>query len=199
MARKTNTPTGADADADAGRSAQLTLGASKNGPQKRIGRPSDWTPAMADKFVQVLADSCNVSLAARAIRRSVANVYKQRSKDAAFRAAWDQALSVGYSRLELMMLERALHGTEKVIERRDGSIERMREYSNSLAVALLKLHRDLARDSEPPVYATPGSARPMCEAEVSEVRDKLARRLERLSKRLAGEDDGGECGAGAGT
>ena len=68
----------------------VVLGASKNGVQKRIGRPSDWTQSKADKFVEVLADSCNVSLAARAVKRSVGDVYRQRNKDAAFRSAWDQ-------------------------------------------------------------------------------------------------------------
>ncbi|MCY7398300.1 MAG: hypothetical protein LH466_05620, partial [Sphingomonas bacterium] len=43
--------------------------------------------------------------------------------------AWDRALAVGYSRLELMLLERALHGVEKVVVARDGSSSVMREYA----------------------------------------------------------------------
>jgi hypothetical protein len=121
---------------------EVVLGASKKGVQKRIGRPSDWTKAKADRFVEVLADSCNVSLAARAVRRSVGDVYRQRNKDAAFRAAWDQALAIGYARLELMMLERALHGVEKVVTLKSGESKIMREYNDRVALSLLRLHRE---------------------------------------------------------
>lgn len=118
------------------------LGKSKKGVQKRTGRPSDWTQDKADKFIQVLGDSCNVSLAARAIKRSVANVYIQRTKDAAFRAQWDQALAIGYARLEMMMLERALHGVEKAVKLTNGESKIMREYNDRVALALLRQHRD---------------------------------------------------------
>ena len=122
----------------------VVLGKCKKGAQKRAGRTSDWTQEMADKFVEVLADSCNVTLAAGAIKRSVGNVYKQRSLDAGFRAAWDQALAMGYSRLELMMLERALHGVEKLVELKNGESRIMRQYNDRVALALLRHHRDAA-------------------------------------------------------
>ena len=125
----------------AGAADVLTLGAGKNGPQKRIGRPSDWTAEKAAKFIEALADSCNVSLAARAVRRSVSSVYLKRTEDAEFRAQWDQALAIGYARLEMMMLERALHGTEKVVKV-SGESRIMREYNDRVALALLRHHRD---------------------------------------------------------
>ena len=121
---------------------ELMLGKSKNGAQKRTGRPSDWTQEKADKFIEVLSDSCNVALAARAIRRSVSNVYIQRAKDAAFRGAWDQALAIGYAKLEMMMLERALHGVEKTVVLKNGESRIMREYNDRVALALLRHHRD---------------------------------------------------------
>jgi hypothetical protein len=120
----------------------VVLGASKNGVQRRIGRPSDWTQSKANKFVEVLSDSCNVSLAARAVKRSVGDVYRQRNKDAAFRSAWDQALAIGYARLELMMLERALHGVEKAVTLKNGESRIMREYNDRVALSLLRLHRE---------------------------------------------------------
>lgn len=121
---------------------ELVLGEYRGQPQQRAGRTSDWTQAMADEFIEVLADSCNVSLAARAIKRSISNVYKQRTTDAAFRAAWDQALAIGYSRLEMMMLERALHGVEKTVVLKSGETKVMREYSDRVALSLLRLHRE---------------------------------------------------------
>ena len=68
--------------------------------------------------------------------------YRRRKMDAAFRAAWVEAIAVAYQRLELVLLERAFNGTEKVIPPQDGSEERMREYSNQLGLTLLKMHRD---------------------------------------------------------
>ncbi len=130
--------TGAGEEKDAG----SVLGKSKNGPQKRTGRKSDWTEAKAAKFIQVLADGCNVSLAARAIKRSIGSVYVQRTKDAAFRAQWEQALAIGYARLEMMMLERALHGVEKAVKLSNGESRIMREYNDRVALALLRQHRD---------------------------------------------------------
>ena len=122
----------------------LVLGAHRNGPQQRTGRRSDWTRKMADQFCETLADTCNVTLAAAAIGRSIGNVYKWRGKDASFRAAWDRALAVGYSRLELMLLERALHGVEKVVVARDGTSSVMREYPDRVALTLLRMHRETA-------------------------------------------------------
>ncbi|MES2904054.1 MAG: hypothetical protein V4696_07700 [Pseudomonadota bacterium] len=126
----------------------LKLGASKVGPQRRTGRTSDWTEEMAERFVEELADTCNVTLAAKAIGRSIANIYKQRAKSATFRAAWDEALAVGYSRLEMMMLERALHGVEKKVVARDGTTTVMRQYSDRVALTLLRMHRDSAALAE---------------------------------------------------
>jgi len=117
-------------------------------PKRVTGRRSDWTQKMGEQFVATLADTCNVTLAAASIERSIANVYKWRSKDAGFRAAWDRALAVGYSRLELMLLERALHGVEKVVVARDGSSSVMREYPDRVALTLLRMHRETAAMAE---------------------------------------------------
>ena len=160
----------------------IVLGASKNGAQKRIGRPSDWTQEKAERFVEVLADSCNVSLAARAIGRSVGNVYIQRNKDGAFRAAWDQALAIGYARLELMMLERALHGVEKVVTLKSGESKTMREYNDRVALALLRWHRDAVATIHES-SAEGGGYEDACE--------RILERLQRLREREGDETPGG--------
>jgi len=103
---------------------------------------------MSNSFVETLAETCNVTLAAASIKRSIANVYKWRGKDATFRASWDRALAIGYSRLELMLLERALHGVEKVTVARDGSSSVMREYPDRVALTLLRMHRETAAMAE---------------------------------------------------
>lgn len=127
-----------------GQSRELVLGEYRGHPQQRKPRRDDWSQAKRDKFIEALADSCNVSLAARAINRSISNVYKQRTTNANFRAAWDQALAIGYARLEMMMLERALHGVEKTVVLKSGETKVMREYSDRVALSLLRLHRENA-------------------------------------------------------
>ena len=159
--------------------SEIVLGASKNGPQKRTGRPSDWSQEKADRFIEVLCDSCNVSLAARSIGRSISNVYQKRSKDAAFRAACDQALSIGYAKLEMMMLERALHGVEKTVTLKSGESRIMREYNDRVALALLRHHRDSVAAFESQVD----------EEEYGEACERIIDKLARLREREAGKDE----------
>lgn len=151
-------------------SRKLVLGGYRGAPQRRTGRRSDWTQEMSDQFIETLADTCNVTLAAASIKRSIANVYKWRGKDASFRAAWERALAVGYSRLELMLLERALHGVEKVVVARDGTSSVMREYPDRVALTLLRLHRDGVARTEQPIE----------EQEFVEARDRILARIERI-------------------
>jgi hypothetical protein len=75
---------------ETGGDAGLEMAVGRAGAHKRKRRAREWTQALADKFIAVLADSCNVALAARAIKRSVNTVYERRTKDAAFRAGWDK-------------------------------------------------------------------------------------------------------------
>ena len=128
---------------------------------------------MVEQFVETIADSCNVTLAARAIGRSMTNVYRHRARDATFRRQWEQALAIGYSRLELMLLERALHGVEKVVAHKDGSQSVMRDYDNRTALALLRMHRDGVASSEEPI----------AEQEYAEARDRILARIERIRER----------------
>lgn len=148
----------------------LVLGAHRNRPQQRTGRRSDWTPEMSAQFIETLSETCNVTLAAAAIGRSISNVYKWRGKDATFRAQWEQALAIGYSRLEMMLLERALHGVEKVVVAKDGSTSVMTEYPDRVALTLLRMHRDSVASSEQPID----------EQEYVEARDRILARIERI-------------------
>ena len=152
----------------------LTLVASKRGPHRRARRAGDWTAKIEKVFADVLADTCNVTLAAQAIKRSSSTVYAHRARSASFRALWQAALATGYARLELMMLERALHGEEKVVTGKDGSTTVMREYPDRIALALLKMHRDSAAGDE-----GPGADQAECE----EARERIMARLERIRER----------------
>ena len=146
----------------------------------RRPRRNEWTRAKERTFFTALAETCNVKLAAETAGMSVAGAYWRRKRDAAFRAGWAEAIGAAYQRLELVMLDRALNGTEKIVVRKDGSEERMREYPNQIAMHLLKMHRDSAMQAieEPD------------EADVADVRTRLVEKLERLRRRFEAEDEG---------
>jgi len=144
----------------------------ESGSRKRQVRPSyrSWTAAKERKFLVALATCCNVKLAAKMAKVGTSAAYVRRQKNAAFRAAWETALATGYAQLELMLLERALHGVEKIVIARDGTKTVMREYSDRVALALLRMHRDLAKAADEPVD----------DVEFEEARDRIVARLERL-------------------
>lgn len=149
-------------------------------PQVRKPRRNGWTRAKEKSFFTTLAETCNVKLAAESAGMSVTGAYWRRKRDAAFRAGWAEAIATAYQRLELVMLDRALNGTEKIVVRKDGSEERMREYPNQIAMHLLKMHRDSAMQAmeEPD------------ETDVAEVRQRLIEKLERLRERFEAEENG---------
>jgi hypothetical protein len=153
------------------KSKLVLIGASK--PQLRQASPRDWSKSKERAFLSALAETCNVSEACRVSGVPMTVAYRRRKTDAAFRAGWLEAIGVAYQRLELVLLDRAFNGTEKVVKRRDGSEERMLEYSNQLGLTLLKMHRDTAVESAP--ESAPDN--------IEEIRERLFNKLERLRKR----------------
>lgn len=142
-------------------------------PQARKQRKFEWTKAKERIFLTTLAETCNVTAAAEAAGMSASGAYLRRKKVAAFRASWAEAIATAYRDLELVLLERALNGTEKIVTKHNGSVERMREYPNQIAMQLLRMHRDTAMEAE---YEP-------SKGEVEELRQRLFDKLERLRKR----------------
>jgi hypothetical protein len=141
--------------------------------QLRKASARDWTREKQRAFLEVLAETCNVTRACEEAGVSLSHAYKRRKADAAFRAAWREAIGVAYQRLELVLIERALNGTDKVVIKADGREERMREYPNQIALALLRMHRDTAIEAETEVPPD----------NVEEIRERIFQKLERLRER----------------
>lgn len=141
----------------------------------RKRRPSrqSISPEQVETFFTELADSCNVKLAARTAGISKAWVYERRTRDAEFRRRWGAAVRDGYAKLELVLLERAMKGTPKLVRTGSGGDRVMREYSTALAVALLRRHAETA-DS---------AANEPSEDEFREVRERILEKLQRLKER----------------
>lgn len=142
-------------------------------PQMRKASGQSWSREKQAEFLSVLAETCNVTRACEQAGVSVSQAYRRRKVDAAFRAGWLEAVGIAYQRLELVLLDRAFNGVEKVVTRRDGSEERMVEYSNQLALSLLKMHRDTAVEASTEVPPE----------DLDELRKRLIGKFERLKKR----------------
>lgn len=130
--------------------SELVLGrcyaGSRDGqPQKKRVRKAPCTRKLAETFLQVLTDTCNVMEAARAVGKSTALIYRWRQKDPAFREAWQKALDAGYAALEMELLRRARFGQD-VTEYRTGDdgkdvpVKRVHSYCNRLGLQLLAQH-----------------------------------------------------------
>lgn len=165
------------------RKAKLTLVAARR-PQLKKKARRDWSKEKAQDFLGALAETCNVSEACRQSGVPMTVAYRRRKMDAAFRAGWIEAIAIGYQRLEAVLLDRAFNGTEKVITKRDGSEERMREYPNQLGLTLLKMHRETAIEADSEVMA----------GEIDEIRERLVKKLQRLKKRDEKEQEARRAG-----
>jgi hypothetical protein len=161
--------------------AELVLIAGER-PQKQQQKANSWNKDKEQVFLSVLAETCNVTRACEAAGVGVTSVYRRKKENAAFRASWLAAISIAYQQLELVLLERAFNGTEKLVNVRGGEPTVMREYSNQLGVALLKMHRDAATDAE---FELPPDR-------IEELREKLFNKLRRLKDRDRQDEDTSE-------
>lgn len=92
-------------------------------------------------FLERLAETSNVASAARLAGVSRWVAYDAKQKDAAFRAAWEQALAIGYQELEMEMLNRARFGVLKRPAGKDGKPRAVREFSDAQGLRLLMAHK----------------------------------------------------------
>lgn len=98
-------------------------------PRRRI-RPN-CTDRARDTFVRVLAETCNVTEAARQAGVGRRTVYEWRDTDPAFAAAWSDAEEAAADKLEQVAFERASAGQ-----------------SDRMLEILLKAHRPKYRDKQ---------------------------------------------------
>ena len=161
----------------AGAAGKFVLQAGTKPKMRKQGK-RDWNAAKEEAYVNTLAETCNFTAAAAAVGVSTGSAWKRRKTNAAFRASCRDAVAAGYQRLELALLDRALNGSEKIVTRKDGSEERVREYPNAVALTLLRLHRETATEAMSEPEPT----------DIEEVRERLFNKLQRLRKRMETED-----------
>jgi hypothetical protein len=76
--------------------------------QKRRVAGPELSEAKRNAFFQTLAATCNVALASKVVGVDPAGIYRARRRDPAFAAGWDEALAIGYDRLEAEALRYAI-------------------------------------------------------------------------------------------
>lgn len=97
-------------------------------------------------FLKHLAKNANVSKSAKLARISTSSLYNYRARTPSFAAAWEEAMSEALDDLEQHVIERAMHGVEKPVFFGGNQIGTVRNYSDALAMFILKARR-------PEVYA----------------------------------------------
>jgi hypothetical protein len=152
---------------------ELVVVEGKSRLKQRRASSQTITPEQIETFFVAIADTCNVVRSAKAAGFSANWAYRKRKFDAAFRNGWAAAVREGYAKLELVLLERAMKGTPKLVRTARGTDRVMREYSTALAVALLRRHADTADSA---AYE-PG------QDEMNEVRERILEKLEGLRRR----------------
>ena len=101
---------------------------------QRVGEKPDIDRHWRGLFLDTLAETSNVSEAARKSGASTSRAYKTRRLDAEFREQWNAALLEGYEHLEMETLHRLRMGTGQ-----DGN-----KFDIPNALRLLTLHRESA-------------------------------------------------------
>lgn len=112
----------------------------KEGPAPYAHDPPhfhEWSPY----FLLHLAWGGNVSAAARYARISRQTAYNHRESNSHFRAAWEEALEVATDRLEEEARRRAVEGVDEPVFYQGKEVARVRKYSDTLLIFLLKAHR----------------------------------------------------------
>lgn len=93
-----------------------------------------------DKFLRRLAATGNVTAACRSAKISRQTAYNARAEDPHFAAAWDEALIVATELLELEARRRAEKGVLDPIYFQGQQVGKIRRYSDTLLIFLLKAH-----------------------------------------------------------
>lgn len=107
--------------------------------QKRKARTQSWTKARRTTFLTELAHSCNVSRAHKAAGMSERGTYALRRRDTQFAQQWQAALEIGYERLEMALLRRALEVLgELKLDERSEPVEKM---TVAQAIDVMNVHR----------------------------------------------------------
>ena len=103
-------------------------------PEHKAGERADLNGHWRGLFLATLAETSNISAAAREAGINPSRAYKVRREEPAFRARWYEALLEGYEHLEMETLHRLRMGVDA------GKEDRKFDIANALRI--LMMHRE---------------------------------------------------------
>jgi hypothetical protein len=111
--------------------------------EQNDGRTTDrtWKRGWEAKFLAALATTGTVCSAAKKAKISRSTVYEARDSDPLFARAWDDAVEENTQILEAEAIRRASAGYVKPVYQRGELVGKVREYSDTLLIFLLKSRR----------------------------------------------------------
>lgn len=146
--------------------------------------PKGWSAEARTTFLAHLAETSNVSAAAREAGVTSSSVYQYRLKCAEFRKAWAEALGEGYALLEARLLKAALQEEFGPIK---AETIRARAAAQRLGLALLAAHRPaMLKAMAASAVAAPETA------DLSKLKTGLIQRIDAMRDRISsteGSDD----------
>ena len=100
-----------------------------------------FTPAVKAVFLQVLADTGNVSVACRLCCISRDTAYGHRGTDPAFAVSWEEAKAIAADSLEAEARRRGVDGVNKPVYYKGELVDTNKQYSDLLLVCLLNANK----------------------------------------------------------
>lgn len=146
---------------------------------RQAGRWVRWNRRLKAEFLDTLASTCSVKLAAAAIGVDPGSIYALRRRDPEFIREWGIALETGYQMLETLLLGHVIGGGGRV-----DALD-LPERSDSLdyeaALRLLALHRSAAPGG--PARSGRRGGPPLKRVDAEETNAALLKKLVAIEKR----------------
>ena len=113
-------------------------------------RHDGWSPERQRRFIDLLSQIGLVSICARAVGMSRKSAYALRNRPGAesFAAAWDSAVGLGRSQVEIHAIDRALHGERRPVFYKGRQVGERTVYNDKLLIAVLRAKHPKYRQSD---------------------------------------------------
>jgi len=157
----------------------------------RAPQAKDTTEDQHQRFLDALADSCNVRRAAAEAGFTPSTAYRLRQRDTAFAEAWQAALESGYARLEMALIDRAIRTIEGSCDDAADAPPAVGAMTVAQAIDLMNKHRASVGGGRAKRVRLNARNRPTAE----ETNAEILRRIAVIERQRAGD---GRAGAAKG-